>query len=198
MVVTVSSSVPAKNLKELVAYGKANPSKISFASAGNGSQVHMAGEAFADACGLDIIHVPYKGEGPAYADLMAGVVQMAVANINAITPLLKGNRLRALAVTGLERSPLLPDVPTVAEAGLPGFEFVGWFGFMAPAGTPKTLTTKMYVDLREAVVQPHMKRYLSEQGMSPAISEQGKLAKDIAQESARWKVLVARRGITAN
>lgn len=198
MVVTVNSDVPAKTLNELIAYGKSNPGKVNFASAGNGSQVHMAGEAFADASGLQLIHVPYKGEGPAYSDLMAGVVQMAVANINAITPLLKSNRVRALAVTGTERSPLLPEVPTVAEAGLPGSEFVGWFGLMAPTGTPKALSGKMHADLRDAVAQPNMKRYLSEQGMSPAISEKGRLAKDIAQESERWKVLVAKRGISAN
>ncbi|WP_137920340.1 tripartite tricarboxylate transporter substrate binding protein [Hydrogenophaga sp. 2FB] len=198
MVVTVNADVPAKTLKELIAYGKANPHVLNFASAGNGSQVHMAGEAFADASGLQLTHVAYKGEGPAYADLMAGVVQMAVANINAITPLLKGNRVRALAVTGTERSALLPDVPTASEAGLPGFEFVGWFGLMAPVGTSNAITGKTYADLREAVVQPTMKRYMAEQGMSPAISEQGKLVKDIAQESTRWKVLVAKRGIKAN
>ncbi len=198
MVVTVNADVPARTLKELIAYGKANPNKVNFASAGNGSQVHMAGEAFADASGLQLTHVPYKGEGPAYSDLMAGVVQMAVANINAITPLLKGQRVRALAVTGTERSPLMPDVPLASEAGLPGFEYVGWFGLMAPAGTTKAITAKTYADLREALAQPRMKRYLAEQGMSPAISEPGHLVKDIAQESARWKVLVAKRGITVN
>ena len=108
----------------------------STSSAGVGSQTHMAGEAFSDAAGVKLVHVPYKGEGPAYSDLMAGVVEVAVANINAITPLLKGDRLRALAVTGKERSPLLPDVPTVAEAGVPGFEYTGWFALMTPAGTP--------------------------------------------------------------
>ena len=137
MVVTVNAGLPVKNIRELIAYAQARPGKLNFSSAGVGSQTHMAGEAFSDAAGVKLVHVPYKGEGPAYSDLMAGVVEVAVANINAITPLLKGDRLRALAVTGKERSPLLPDVPTVAEAGVPGFEYTGWFALMTPAGTPQ-------------------------------------------------------------
>lgn len=198
MVVTVNSQVPAKTLQELISYAKANPRKLSFGSAGNGSQVHMASEAFADASGIDIVHVPYKGEGPAYADLMAGVVDMTVGNINAISPLLKGGRLRALAVTGKERSPLLADVPTVAEAGLSGFTFSGWFALMAPAGTPKALTAKMYADVERAVAEPGMQRYLTAQGMTKTLSPAGKLGDEIAQESSRWKVLVGKRKISAN
>lgn len=198
MVVTVNSAVPAKTMQELVAYARANPGKLNFASAGNGSQVHMAGEAFADAAGIDVIHVPYKGEGPAYADLMAGAVQMAVGNINAISPLLKTGKLRALAVTGRERVALMPDVPTVAEAGLPNFDFTGWFALVAPAGTPKELTTKMYAAVQQALAQPGMKRYLADQGMVATLSAPGQLGEDITRESARWKELVAKRKITAN
>ena len=131
----------------------------STSSAGVGSQTHMAGEAFSDAAARRWCTYPYKGEGPAYSDLMAGVVEVAVANINAITPLLKGDRLRALAVTGKERSPLLPDVPTVAEAGVPGFEYTGWFALMTPAGTPQPIVDRLLADLKTAVEQPGMKRY---------------------------------------
>lgn len=198
MVITVNSNVPAKNMQELISYAKANPAKVHFASAGNGSQVHMAGEAFADASGIDIVHVPYKGEGPAYADLLAGTVQMAVGNINAISPLLKTGRIRALAVTGRERVALLPDVPTAAEAGLPTFDFIGWFALAAPAGTPKDLTAKMYADVQKAMTQPGMKRYLNDQGMAATISAPEILGEDIAKESARWKVLVGNRKITAS
>ncbi|WP_434034853.1 Bug family tripartite tricarboxylate transporter substrate binding protein [Cupriavidus sp. a3] len=198
MVVTVNTKVPAKTIAELISYAKANPGKLTFASAGNGSQVHMASESFAEAAGIDVVHVPYKGEGPAYSDLMAGTVDMTVGNINAISPLLKGGRLRALAVTGKERSTLLPDVPTVAEAGLQGFTFYGWFALMAPAGTPKGLTAKMYADLEKAAAEPSMQRYLASQGMTKTLTPKGRLPEEIAQEAGRWKVLVAKRKISAN
>lgn len=198
MVVTVNAEVPVKTTKELVAYAKAHPGKVRFASAGIGSQTHMAGEAFADAGGLEVQHVPYKGEGPAYSDLMAGVVEMAVGNINAISPLLKGGRLKALSVTGKERSALLPTVPTAAEDGIAGFEYVGWFALMAPSGTPKAIVDRLYEDVKRAVVQPGMKRYLDEQGMAAAITGPAALKDDIAKESQRWKVLVAKKNITAN
>lgn len=198
MVVSVNADVPAKNMQELIAYAKANPAKVNFASAGNGSQVHMAGESFADASSVDITHIAYKGEGPAYADLLAGVVQMAVGNINAISPLLKTGKIRALAVTGKERVALLPEVPTVAEAGLPNYEFTGWFALVAPAGTAKGLTEKMYADVQQAVAQSGMKRYLADQGMTATLSPRGKLGEEIAKESERWKVLVSKRKIAAN
>lgn len=198
MVVTVNAEVPAKSVKELVALAKSKPGRLMMASAGIGSQVHMAGEAFADAAGMEVTHVPYKGEGPAYGDLMGGQVNLAVGNINAISPLLKGGRLRALATTGKERSALMPDVPTVAEAGLPGFEFVGWFGMLAPAGTAPAITQRIYADIQNALKQPGMKRYLAEQGMSEAFSAPGEMAADITRESVRWRDLVARRQIVAN
>lgn len=195
MVVTVNAAVAARDLQELIALGKAKPGSLYFASAGNGSQVHMAGEAFADAAGIQINHVPYKGEGPAYADLLAGTVQMAVGNINAISPLLKSGRLRALATTGTERSALLPDVPTAAEAGLPGFSFVGWFGLMSPAGTPQPLVARINEDVRRALEQDGMKRYLADQGMLASYAGPDGMRRDISTESQRWKALVARRGI---
>ena len=149
-------------------------------------QTHMAGEGLQRRGGRQLVHVPYKGEGPAYSDLMAGVVEVAVANINAITPA-QGDRLRALAVTGRERSALLPDVPTVAEAGVPGFEYTGWFALMAPAGTPQPIVDRLLADLKTAVEQPGMKRYFEEQGMSAAVRPPGPLKEEIVQESARWQ-----------
>lgn len=198
MVVTVNDKVPAKNMRELISYAKANPGKLHFASAGNGSQVHIAGESFADASGVDIVHVPYKGEGPAYSDLLAGVVDMAVGNINAISPLLKTGKIRALAVTGKERNALLPDVPTASEAGLPGFDFTGWFAITAPTGTPKQITSKIYADIHTSMVQPGMVRYLTNQGMMATTSPSGKLKDEINSETSRLKTLVAKRNITAN
>lgn len=198
MVLTINSEVPASNFKEFMAYAKANPGKLNMASAGNGSQTHIAGEAFAQASGIDVTHVPYKGEGPAYADLMRGAVQMAVGNINAISPLIQSGRIKALAVTGRERSALMPEVPTVAEAGLPNFEFTGWFALVAPAGTSKPLAAKIYADIQQAMEQAGMKKYLAEQGMLASVEGPVQLTDDIARESARWKELVAVRKITAN
>jgi tripartite-type tricarboxylate transporter receptor subunit TctC len=198
MVVTVNADVPARSTRELLAYIRANPGKMQFASAGTGSQTHIAGEAFADAGGLNILHVPYRGEGPGYADLMAGVVQLAVGNINAIAPLLKGGRVRALAVTDLQRSALLPEVPTVAESGLPGFEFVGWFALLAPTGTPPSIVARVADDVKQAVREPGMKRYLDEQGMTASVGGPQALTSDIRLESARWKALVSKRSISAN
>lgn len=198
MVVTVNADVPVKTTKELLSYAKTNPGKLNFSSAGIGSQTHMAGEAFADAAGIRVSHVPYKGEGPAYADLMGGVVEMAVGNINAISPLLKGNKLRAIATTGKERSPLLPNVPTVAESGVPGFEFQGWFALAAPAGTPKAVVDRLAADIKVAMTKPDMVRYLKEQGMVAAVVEPEQLKTEIASESSRWKTLVEKRKIAAN
>jgi tripartite-type tricarboxylate transporter receptor subunit TctC len=198
MVVTVNAEVPVKSTKELISYAKANPGKVKFSSAGIGSQTHIAGEAFADAAGVETLHIPYKGEGPGYADLMGGAIDMAVGNINAIAPLLKGGRLRALSVTGKERSSLLPNVPTTSEDGLPGFEYTGWFALMAPAGTPKAVVQRLVEDVKLAVAQPGMKRYLDEQGMTAAIVEPDALKSEIEKESAKWKALVAKKNINAN
>ena len=198
MVITVNASLPVKNTRELMAYAKTRPRQLSFCSAGVGSQTHMAGEAFTDAAGIELVHVPYKGEGPAYADLMAGVIEVAVANINAISPLLKGGRLRALSVTGKERSPLLPDVPTTAEDGVPGFEYTGWFALLAPAGMPRPSVDRLLTDVKAAVEQPSMRRYLEEQGMYATIAPPAQLRDEIHQESVKWKALVEKRKITAN
>ncbi len=198
MVITVNASLPVKTTKELIEYAKARPGKLSFSSAGVGSQTHMAGEAFTDAAGIELVHVPYKGEGPAYADLMSGVIEVAVGNINAISPLLKGGRLRALSVTGKERSPLLPNVPTTAEDGVPGFEFTGWFALMAPKGTPQPAIDRLQAESKVAVEQPSMKRYFADQGMYATIAPPAQLKDEIVKESAAWKALVAKKKITAN
>ena len=198
MVITVNATLPVKTTKELIEYAKARPGKLSFSSAGVGSQTHMAGEAFTDAAGIELVHVPYKGEGPAYVDLMAGVIEVAAANINAISPLLKGGRLRALSVTGKERSPLLPNVPTTAEDGVPGFEFTGWFALMAPKGTPQPAIDRLLAESKVAVEQPSMKRYFADQGMYATIAPSAQLKDEIVKESAKWKALVEKKKITAN
>src|SRR5690606_4151275 len=169
-VVAVSPSVPAKTLKEFIAYAKSQPGKMNFGSAGIGSQVHMAGESFLDAAGIDLIHVPYKGESAAYPDLVSGALQLVVGNIAAVAPYVSNGRLRALAVTSKTRSPLLPEVPTVAESGLPGFENTGWFGFMVPAGTPQAIVDKSHRDPVKALGSTERKarRFVARMGAGGA------------------------------
>ncbi|HVL55190.1 MAG TPA: tripartite tricarboxylate transporter substrate binding protein [Burkholderiaceae bacterium] len=195
--VVVNPSVPGKNLKEFIAYAKANPGKVNMGSAGIGSQVHMAGESFADAAGISVTHVPYKGEGPAYTDLVAGQIQLMVGNIAAAAPFVQNGRIRALAVTSKTRSQLLPDVPTVAEAGIPGFENTGWFGFMAPAGTPQDVVDKIHRDTAKVLGQTQMKARLFVQGMVPVANTPEQFAKAIREESQRWQKIVRSRGLKA-
>ena len=146
MLIVVPDDSPARNIKDLIAMAREKPGAVNFGSAGVGSQVHLAGENFANAAGIDVTHVPYKGEAPAYTDLMGHQTQFMVGNFAAASALLGKGRLRALAVTGKTRSPLLPDVPTAAESGLPGFENTGWFGLLAPAGTPPAVLAKIQAD----------------------------------------------------
>jgi tripartite-type tricarboxylate transporter receptor subunit TctC len=196
--VVVHPDVPAKNLKELIALAKSSPGKLNFGSAGVGSQVHMAAESFVDAAGIDVAHVPYKGEGPAFSDLVGGQIQMMVGNIAAAVPFVNSGRLRALAVTSSQRSQLLPDVPTVAESGLPGFENIGWFGFMLPAGTPMPIVHKVHNDTVKVLDKTEMKARLFVQGMTPVGNSPAAFAKAIDRESEHWAKVVQRRKLSAN
>jgi len=198
MLVVVQDKAPYKSVKDVIAAAKAKPGALSFGSAGVGSQVHLAGENFADAAGIDIQHVPYKGEAPAYTDLIAGQTQLMVGNIAAAAALLGPDRLRALAVTGKQRSPLLPDVPTVSESGLPGFENTGWFGLYAPAGTPPEIIAKIQKDTAAALSDTHIKARLHVLGMEPVGSTSAQLAKQMAVESVRWAQVVKNRKLKAN
>ena len=197
-VVAVNPSAPGKTLKEFIAYAKSQPGKLNFGSAGIGSQVHMAGESFLDAAGIDLIHVPYKGESAAYPDLVSGALQLVVGNIAAVAPYVSNGRLRALAVTSRTRSPLLPNVPTVAESGLPGFENTGWFGFMVPAGTPRAIVDKIHRDTVKALEKTEMKARLFVAGMSPVGNSPAEFAAAIDKESAHWAKVVERRKLKAN
>ena len=199
MLVVVNPDVPAKNLKELIALAKSKPGQLNFGSAGTGSQVHMAGEAFADAAGVNITHVPYKGEALGYNDLMAGQVQLMVGNIAASSNFAKAGKLRALAVTGKERSPMMPDVPTAAEAGLNGMDDVtGWFGFVVPAGTPKDIVEKIYRDTVKVLADPDTQARLAAQGMKAVGNTPQQLTAQIAAESQKWEKVVKNRKLSAN
>jgi tripartite-type tricarboxylate transporter receptor subunit TctC len=193
MIVVVHPSVPARTLKEFIALARSKPGMLNFGSAGVGSQVHMAGENFADAAGIDIKHIPYKGEALGYNDLVGGQIQLMVGNIAAASNFVKGGQLRALAVTSRERSPMLPDVPTAEEAGLPGFESVGWFGLMAPAGTPRAVIDKIQADTAKVLQSEEVKKALARQGMEPVGNTPDEMSRAIAEESAKWARVIANR-----
>lgn len=198
MLIAVNPKVPANTLPELIALAKAKPGELNFGSAGQGSQVHMAGENFADAAGIDIRHVPYKGEALAYNDLMGGQIQLVVGNIAAASAFVNDGRLRGLAVTSRERSKMLPNVPTANEAGLPGFENTGWFGFMVPAGTPKDIVDKIHADTVKVLRDPDVQSRLAGQGMVAIGNTPAEFTRQIATELQRWGQVVARRKLTAN
>jgi tripartite-type tricarboxylate transporter receptor subunit TctC len=198
MVVVVNPQVPAKNLKELIALAKAEPGRLNFGSAGVGSQVHMAGEGFADAAGIDIKHIPYKGEALGLNDLMGGQIQLMVDNLAAAQGFIKAGKLRALAVTSRERSAMLPDVPTADEAGLTGFESSGWFGLMAPKGTPRSVIDKICTDVAQVLANPEVKAALAAQGMVPIGSTPDAMGSAIAEESRKWARVVANRKLQVN
>jgi tripartite-type tricarboxylate transporter receptor subunit TctC len=198
MVVVVHPSVPAKNMQELIALAKAKPGTINFGSAGQGSQVHMAAENFADAARIDIVHVPYKGEAVAYNDLLGGQIQMMVGNIAAASVYVKSGQLRALGVTSKERSKMLPNVPTVDESGLPGFENAGWFGFMVPAGTPSEIVDKIYRDTVKALNDVETQTTLTEQGMTAVGNAPDGFGNAINDEFVKWGKVIGQRKLTIN
>ncbi|MGL6112784.1 MAG: Bug family tripartite tricarboxylate transporter substrate binding protein [Rubrivivax sp.] len=198
MLVVVQDGSPHKTLKDLVAAAKAKPGTINFASAGVGSQVHLAAENFADAAGIDIQHVPYKGEALGYTDLISGQVQLMVGNYAAASALLGPNRLRALAVTSKQRMPQMPDLPTAHEAGLPNFENIGWFGLFAPAGTPAAVMQKVQRDVAKVMGETEIKARLYVQGMTPVVNSSADFTQQIDQELERWAKVVAARKLQAN
>jgi tripartite-type tricarboxylate transporter receptor subunit TctC len=198
MLLVVPDRSPVKSMKELIALAKETPGALNFGSAGVGSQVHLAGENFANAARIEIKHVPYRGEAVAYNDLIAGQIQMMVGNFAAASALLGPGRLRALAVTGKQRSAQLPDVPTVAESGLPGFENTGWFGFLAPAGTPPEILSKIQIDTAKVLAESDTKARLFVQGMTPVGNTAAEFAKAMDAESKLWATLVKNRNITTN
>jgi tripartite-type tricarboxylate transporter receptor subunit TctC len=198
MLVVVPDRSPIKNIKELVAAAKAKPGSINFGSAGVGSQVHMAGESFANAAHVELTHVPYKGESVAYVDLIAGQIQMMVGNFAAASALLGPGRLRALAVTAKTRAPQLPEVPTAAESGLPGFENIGWFGLFAPAATPKDVLSKIQHDTAAVLGETDIKARLYVQGMQPVGNSSAEFAAALKDEDKRWAKVVKERHLAAN
>ncbi len=192
--IVVNPSNPAKTLKEMIAMAKAKPKSMTFGSAGIGTQTHLAAENFIYTAGIEVTHIPYKGEGPAITDLVGGQIQFVTPNLSAAINQVNGGKLRALAVTSKERSPQLPNVPAVAET-LPGFENLGWFGFMVPTGTPKAVINKVHADTIKALQSPDLRKRVTEIGMVTVGNSQEEFARDLKSESARWAKIIKERGL---
>ena len=190
----VHPSFPAHSIAELIAYAKAHPGKVNFGSAGIGTVSHLAGEYFAARAGITLVHVPYKGTGPAITDLLGGHIPMAFAPIPASHAQAAAGTLRMLAVTSLARSALLPDVPTIAESGLPGFEAVLRYGLVAPAGTPTAIVARLNAELSRALASDDMREHLALEGAEPLPSTPDEYAADIDREEAQWSKVVKLSG----
>ena len=184
-VVEVHPAVPATTIAELITYAKANPGKINYASAGNGTSPHLAAELFKAMTGINIAHIPYRGSGPALNDMVAGQVQLMFDPIASSLELVRGGKLRALAVTSGERSDVLPDVPTVADT-VPGYVFVGWFGIGAPKGTPAHIVEKLNREINTGLADATMKQRFAEMGASPQLVSPAQYAEFIAAETVKF------------
>ena len=193
-VIVVSPSVPVRDLRELITMAKASPGKVNYGSAGVGTQTHLAFENFLYSAGADMTHVPYKGEAAVIIDLMGGQIQAATPNLGAAIGFIKDGKLRALAVTSRERSAQLPDVPSASEV-LPGFENAGWFGLMAPAGTPRDVIDKIYRDSARVLRSEEFRAKLAQQGMVPVGNSPSDFGAAIREESGRWAKVVQQRGL---
>ncbi len=196
-VLVVNSDFPAKTVAELVALAKANPGKYSFASSGRGQSIHMSGELFKAQAGIDIIHVPYKGAGPALADLLAGQTSMMVDNLPSSMAYIKAGKLRALAVTSKNRVPELPDVPTMIQSGFPNFEVTAWFGLFAPAGTPKPVIDKLYAAVKKALETPEIKQRWKDLGGWAVGDTPANTKIFIAAEKKKWEQVALQAKIEA-
>ena len=197
-VLVVYPGLPIKTLKELIAYAKANPDKLNYASSGTGTVVHVSTEIVLDAAGIKIRHIPYRGTGPAVSDVLAGQDQLIMPPIPSVVGMIKSGQLRAIAVTSKTRSPLLPNVPTINEAGLPGFASEQLVGLLVPSATPKPVIDKLSKTLNEALADPKVKSKIIEVGADPESTTPEQYAKLIADDQQKWGKIVRKLGLTAN
>jgi len=196
-IVAVHPSFPAKNIKDLIAIAKAKPGAITFGSAGVATQTHLAAENFLFAAGINAVHIPYKGEGPAIVDLVAGQIIFVTPNLSAAIAFVQSGRLRALGVTSRQRAPQVKDVPAVAET-LPGFENLGWFGLMAPAGTPRSVIDKVHGDTVKVLASSDIRKRFDDIGMAPVGNRPEEFGKAIKEESVRWARIIRERKLEVN
>jgi len=194
----VNPGVPAKSVAEFIQFAKSRPGKLSYASSGIGAASHLSMELFKNLAGVDVVHVPYKGSGPAALDLISGQVQVAFNNLIPTLPHVRSGRLRALGVSGLKRTPVLPDVPTVAESGLPGYESLQWYGLILPARTPQTVVTFLYRELMAILQEPQVRTRLTEEGGEVVGGTPEQFSAYIRTETAKWSKVIKAANIRAD
>ncbi|HKC43106.1 MAG TPA: tripartite tricarboxylate transporter substrate binding protein [Burkholderiales bacterium] len=196
-VLVVNPALPVNSVKELIALAKEKPGQLNNATAGVGSFQHLASELFRLEAGIDLTHVPYKGGGPAMMDLIAGQAQVSVGSLIQMLPHIRSGKLKALGTTGAKRSPALPDVPTVAEAGLPGYEATNWWGILAPAGTPPAIVDRLNKELATIALSAEAKKRFEAEGAEAAQMSPPEFGKFVADETAKWARVVKEAGISA-
>jgi tripartite-type tricarboxylate transporter receptor subunit TctC len=187
MVLVVNPAVPANNVREFIALVKANPGKYNHATPGTGTPQHIAFEVFNHAAGIQVTHVPYKGTGPALADLIGGQVQSAIGTMASVEPYVKSGKLKALGVTTPKRSQAMPNVPTIAESGLPGFEVPLWYSILAPAGTPREAVNRLSSDIAKVLQTPDVRQRLTDQGFEVQYLNADQMADLMKRDTARWQ-----------
>jgi tripartite-type tricarboxylate transporter receptor subunit TctC len=195
LMLVVHPSVAAKSVKELIALAKAKPGALTYGSGGVGSTPHLAGELFKSLAGIDVLHVPYKGGAPALNDLVGGQLSFMIENVPGTMPFAKAGKLRALAVTSAKRTPLEPSLPTMAEAGVPGYEVVGWNGIVAVAGTPREIVARLQAETAAVLHQPEVRERLAAMGAEPVASTPEEFAAFMRAEDARWGKIIREKGI---
>ena len=188
-------SLPVKTLQQLIALAKARPGQLNYSSAGTGNATHLASELFRSMAGINVVHVPYKGSGPALIDLVGGQMQFMFSNFTAALPHMKSGKLRALAVSGARRTPIAPDLPTVAEAGLIGYAVTSWFGLFAPTGTPQEIVARLNTETGIAMRAPDMRVRLAAEGADPVAGTPAELAALLKVEIAQWARVIRQAGI---
>jgi tripartite-type tricarboxylate transporter receptor subunit TctC len=197
-VVVVHPSIPVKSVKELIAFIKARPGQINFGSPGTGTSVHMSGEMLKVMAGLDMTHIAYKGNPQAVTDLMAGQIELMITNMPSVIPYIQSGRLRALAVTSSARSPALPDLPTMEEAGLPGYESSAWFGLVSPAAVPRDIVSKLNAEVVRIIGLADVKRNLASQGADPLVMTPDEFSAFMKAETSKWAKIVKASGARAD
>ncbi|MGH8616907.1 MAG: Bug family tripartite tricarboxylate transporter substrate binding protein [Burkholderiales bacterium] len=194
----VHPSLPVRSMSEFIAYAKANPGKITYAGSTPGAVQHLSGELLKRTAGIDMLYVPYKGTGVMFPDLLSGRLQAAIDNVLVLTPHIKSGALRALAVTAAKRTPVLPDVPTISESGVPGFNTGGWFGVFTAVQTPPALVARMNAEMAAVMQQPEVRERLVAQGVEPLSGPPDDLRALVARESATWGKLIREAGLKAD
>jgi tripartite-type tricarboxylate transporter receptor subunit TctC len=195
LVLVIHPSLPVKSIKELVALAKSKPHGLNYASSGTGTPYHMAGELFKSMAGVDIVHIPHKGSGEARTSVMSGQVEIMLDAITTMVPMARAGRVRALGTTGLKRSTVLPDVPTISEAGVKGYETTIWLGLMAPTGTPRPVIDRLNAEVVKIIARPDVKKAWNEQGAEPMSMTPAEFEKYLNADIAKWAKVVKSAGM---